>query len=510
MLKTFQRQTATAVLRPLRSRIASPSTFYIADRQSRRAYSSEGTEHDVVVIGGGPGGYVAAIKAAQLGLKTACVEKRGALGGTCLNVGCIPSKSLLNNSHIYHQIKHDVKHRGIDVEGVSLNLEGMMAAKDKSVKGLTSGIETLFKMNGVDYVKGTGSIANETEVKVQPLDGGSEISLKTKNIIIATGSEATPFPGLEIDEKKVVTSTGAIALSEVPKKMIVIGGGIIGLEMGSVWSRLGAEVTVVEFLEAIGGPGMDADMAKTMQRILAKQGIKFKMATKVLSGDASGEGVSLNIESVKNGKTETLDADVVLVAIGRRPYTEGLGLENVGIETDERGRIIIDQEYRTKHSNIRVIGDVTFGAMLAHKAEEEGIAAAEFIKKGYGHVNYGAIPSVMYTHPEAAWVGQTEQEVKKSGKEYVVGTFPFIANSRAKTNLDTDGMVKFIADKETDRVLGIHIVGANAGEMIAEGVLAIEYGASSEDIARTSHAHPTLSEAFKEAAMATYDKAIHA
>ncbi|KAK6537961.1 dihydrolipoamide dehydrogenase precursor [Orbilia ellipsospora] len=510
MLKTIQRQTASTVLRPLRSRFASPSTFYIADRQSRRGLASDATEHDVVVIGGGPGGYVAAIKAAQLGLKTACVEKRGALGGTCLNVGCIPSKSLLNNSHIYHQIKHDIKQRGIDVEGVSLNLENMMAAKDKSVKGLTSGIETLFKMNKVDYVKGTGSIANENEVVVKPLDGGADISLKTKNIIIATGSEATPFPGLEVDEKKVVTSTGAIALTEVPKKMVVIGGGIIGLEMGSVWSRLGAEVTVVEFLEAIGGPGMDADVSKTMQRLLGRQGIKFKLATKVLSGDASGEGVKLEIEGVKNGKTESIEADVVLVAIGRRPYTEGLGLENVGIETDERGRIIIDQEYRTKHSNIRVIGDVTFGAMLAHKAEEEGIAAAEFIKKGYGHVNYGAIPSVMYTHPEAAWVGQSEQDVKKSGKEYVVGTFPFIANSRAKTNLDTDGMVKFIADKETDRILGIHIVGPNAGEMIAEGVLAIEYGASSEDIARTSHAHPTLSEAFKEAAMATYDKAIHA
>ncbi|KAF3934276.1 hypothetical protein ABW19_dt0202825 [Dactylella cylindrospora] len=509
MLKTFQRQTASSILRPLQSRLAAPSSFYVADRQIRRGLASDATEHDVVVIGGGPGGYVAAIKAAQLGLKTACVEKRGALGGTCLNVGCIPSKSLLNNSHIYHQIKHDVAHRGIEVDNVRLNLKEMMAAKEKSVKSLTGGIEILFKKNGVDYVKGTGSIAGENEVKVTPLEGGEEISLKTKNIIIATGSEATPFPGLEIDEKKVVTSTGAIALEEVPKKMIVIGGGIIGLEMGSVWSRLGAEVTVVEFLGQIGGPGMDADTAKLMQRILQKQGIKFKLNTKVVSGDPSGEGVKLEVEGVSNQKQESLEADVVLVAIGRRPYTEGLGLENVGIDKDERGRIIIDQEYRTKHPNIRVIGDVTFGAMLAHKAEEEGIAAAEYIKNGYGHVNYGAIPSVMYTHPEAAWVGQTEQEVKASGKEYVVGTFPFMANSRAKTNLETEGLVKFIADKETDRVLGIHIVGPNAGEMIAEGVLAIEYGASSEDIGRTSHAHPTLSEAFKEAAMATYDKAIH-
>ncbi|KAL7271213.1 dihydrolipoamide dehydrogenase precursor [Rhizina undulata] len=507
MLKSFvQRQGARSVLSPVGARCAT-SPFWMV---SRRGLATEIEEHDVVVIGGGPGGYVAAIKAAQEGLKTACIEKRGALGGTCLNVGCIPSKSLLNNSHIYHQILHDVKNRGIEVGDVKLNLAQMMKAKETSVTGLTKGIEFLFKKNGVDYVKGTGTITGENEIKVNPLDGGEPITLRAKNIIIATGSEATPFPGLEIDEKRIVTSTGAIALTEVPKKMVVIGGGIIGLEMGSVWSRLGAEVTVVEYLGAIGGPGMDADMAKMMQKILQKQGMKFKLNTKVMGGDVGSDEIKVKIEAAKGGKEETLDADVVLVAIGRRPYTAGLGLENVGIETDDRGRIIIDQEYRTKLPHIRVIGDVTFGAMLAHKAEEEGIAAVEYIKKGYGHVNYGAIPSVMYTHPEAAWVGQTEQEVKATGKPYNVGTFPFSANSRAKTNQDSEGMVKFIADKETDRILGIHIVGPNAGEMIAEGVLALEYGASAEDIGRTSHAHPTLSEAFKEAAMAVYSKPVHA
>ncbi|KAG9585573.1 dihydrolipoamide dehydrogenase, partial [Aureobasidium melanogenum] len=328
-------------------------------------------------------------------------------------------------------------------------------------------------------------------------------------ILIATGSEATPFPGLTIDEKKVITSTGAIALETVPKKMVVIGGGIIGLEMASVWSRLGAEVTVVEFLGQIGGPGMDAEISKNIQKTLGKQGIKFKLNTKVMEGDDSGSDVKIKVEAAKGGKEETLDADVVLVAIGRRPYTAGLGLENIGLETDNRGRIVIDQEYRTKIPHIRVIGDVTFGPMLAHKAEEEAVAAVEFITKNYGHVNYGAIPSVMYTHPEVAWVGQNEAELKEAGVKYKVGSFPFSANSRAKTNLDSDGMVKFLADAETDRILGIHIVGPNAGEMIAEGVLALEYGASSEDVARTSHAHPTLAEAFKEAAMATHGKAIH-
>ncbi|KAH8703611.1 dihydrolipoamide dehydrogenase [Talaromyces proteolyticus] len=474
----------------------------------RRGYASEADEHDLIIIGGGVAGYVAAIKAGQEGLKTACIEKRGALGGTCLNVGCIPSKSLLNNSHLYHQILHDTKKRGIEVGDVKLNLEQMMKAKDTSVEGLTKGVEFLLKKNGAEYVKGTGSFVNENEVKVNLLDGG-ERTLRGKNIIIATGSESTPFPGLEIDEKRIITSTGALSLTEVPKKMVVIGGGIIGLEMASVWSRLGSEVTVVEFLGQIGGPGMDAEIAKATQKILAKQGIKFLTNTKVTSGDASGSTLALNVEAAKGGKEQTLDADSVLVAIGRRPYTTGLGLENVGLEVDEKGRLVIDQEYRTKSSHIRVIGDCTFGPMLAHKAEEEAVAAIEYITKGHGHVNYAAIPSVMYTHPEVAWVGQNEEELKKAGVKYNKGTFPFSANSRAKTNLETEGLVKFLSDAETDRILGVHILGPGAGEMIAEATLAIEYGASSEDVARTCHAHPTLAEAFKEAAMATYSKPIH-
>ncbi|MCJ1362284.1 D-lactate ferricytochrome c oxidoreductase [Acarospora aff. strigata] len=409
---------------------------------------------------------------------------------------------------MYHQILHDTKKRGIEVGDVKLNLKQMMAAKNTSVDGLTKGVEFLFKKNNVEYVKGTAAFSGEHEVKVNLIDGDQR-TLRGKNIIIATGSEATPFPGLKIDEKKVVTSTGAIALEEVPKKMVVIGGGIIGLEMGSVWSRLGADVTVVEYLGQIGGPGMDAEISKSSQKILQKQGMKFKLNTKVLSGDTSGENVKIEVEAAKGGKAETLEADVVLVAIGRRAYTAGLGLENIGLETDNKGRLVIDQEYRTKHPHIRVIGDCTFGPMLAHKAEEEAVAAIEYITKGYGHVNYNAIPSVMYTHPEVAWVGQNEAELKEAGVKYKTGTFPFSANSRAKTNLETDGMVKFIADAETDRILGVHIVGTSAGELIAEGVLAVEYGASSEDVARTSHAHPTLSEAFKEAAMATYSKAIH-
>lgn len=400
----------------------------------------------------------------------------------------------------------------------------MMKAKETSVSGLTKGIEFLFKKNNVDYVKGTGSFIDAHTVGVNLVDGG-ETQLKAKNIIVATGSESTPFPGLEIDEKRVITSTGAIALESVPKKMIVIGGGIIGLEMGSVWSRLGSEVTVVEFLGQIGGPGMDQDISKNIQKTLAKQGIKFKLNTKVVKGDDAGDLIKLEVEAAKGGKAETvsrkercsksktnvlqLEADVVLVAIGRRPYTEGLKLENAGLEVDNKGRLVIDQEYRTNSPHIRVIGDCTFGPMLAHKAEEEAVAAIEYITKGYGHVNYNAIPSVMYSHPEVAWVGQNEQDLKKEGVKYKVGTFPFSANSRAKTNLDTDGMVKFLSDAETDRILGVHIVGPNAGEMIAEGTLALEYGASTEDIGRTSHAHPTLSEAFKEAAMATYGKAIH-
>ncbi|KAF1816143.1 dihydrolipoyl dehydrogenase [Eremomyces bilateralis CBS 781.70] len=507
---TVPRSARSPLLRPLtstKSAIVNPLAFG-ALANFRRGYASEAEEKDLVIIGGGVAGYVAAIKAGQAGLKVACIEKRDALGGTCLNVGCIPSKSLLNNTHLYHQILHDTKNRGIEVGDVKMNIQQLMKAKDTSVTGLTKGIAFLFKKHNIEWVKGSGSFVDEHTVKADLVEGGERL-LRAKNIFIATGSEVSPFPGLQVDEKRVITSTGALALEQVPKKMLVIGGGIIGLEMASVWSRLGAEVTVVEFLGRIGGPGMDEEIAKQTQKILQKQGLKFKLNTKVVTGDTTGELISLNVESTKGGKAETIDADVVLTAIGRRPYTSGLNLESIGLETDDRGRLVIDHEYRTKHPHIRVIGDVTFGPMLAHKAEEEGVAAVEYITKGHGHVNYGAIPSVMYTYPEVAWVGQAEQDVKAAGIKYKVGTFPFSANSRAKTNLDSEGLVKFIADAETDRVLGVHIVGPAAGELIAEGTLAVEYGASCEDVARTCHAHPTLSEAVKEAAMATYDKAIH-
>jgi len=473
--------------------------------------ASQSGPYDAVVIGGGPGGYVAAIKAAQLGLRTACIEMRGSLGGTCLNVGCIPSKAMLNNSHIYHQTRHDLKKRGIEVDNVTLNLDQMLKAKEDSVKGLTKGVEFLFKQNKVDYIKGTGSFITPNKIKVNLLEGG-ETEIETKNVVIATGSEVTPFPGgaIEIDEEQIVSSTGALELSKVPGKMVVIGGGIIGLEMGSVWSRLGAEVTVVEFLGNIGGVGIDDEIAKTFQKTLTKQGIKFKLNTKVTTADKADGKVLVKTEAAKDGKEETLEADVVLVSVGRRPYTKGLGLENVGLEVDNRGRIVIDDQFNTSIPGIKCIGDVTFGPMLAHKAEEEGIAAVEYIKSGHGHVNYNAIPSVVYTHPEVAWVGKTEQDLKKEGVEFKVGKFPFVANSRAKTNQDTEGFVKIIAEKESDKILGVHIIGPNAGEMISEAVLAVEYGASSEDIARTTHAHPTLSEAFKEAAMAVGSKPIHA
>lgn len=473
-----------------------------------RGYASASEPYDTVVIGGGVAGYVAAIKSAQLGLKTVCIEKRGVLGGTCLNVGCIPSKAMLNNSHIYHQTQHDTKHRGIDVSGVSLNLPVMLKHKETAVAGLTRGIEALFKANKVDYVKGTGSFVNANKIAVQLNDGG-ETELEGKNIIVATGSEVTPFPGIEIDEEQIVSSTGALSLTKVPEKMVVIGGGIIGLEMGSVWSRLGAEVTVVEFINTIGGAGMDGEVSKAFQKILQKQGLKFKLQTKVIGAEKVDGKVQIKVEAAKGGKEETLEADVLLVAIGRRPVTRGLNLEAVGVEIDNKGRIVVDDQYNTTASNIKCIGDVTFGPMLAHKAEEEGVAAAEILATGHGHVNYAVIPSVVYTHPEVAWVGKNEEELKAEGIAYKVGKFPFTANSRAKTNDDKDGFVKFLVEKETDLVLGVQILGAGAGELISECALAMEYGASSEDVARTCHAHPTLSEAVKEAAMAASGKPIH-
>ncbi|KAI8906042.1 hypothetical protein EDD86DRAFT_211379 [Gorgonomyces haynaldii] len=467
----------------------------------------QSTSYDLVVIGGGPGGYVAAIKGSQLGLKTACIEGRGALGGTCLNVGCIPSKALLHNSHYYHVAKHEFKNRGIIVSDVQLDLAQLMKQKDTAVSGLTAGVATLFKMNKTDYIQGWGQFEGPNTIKVKKNDGTEE-TVNAKNVIIATGSEASGFPGIEVDEKQIVTSTGALSLDKVPEKMVVIGGGVIGLELGSVWSRLGSQVTVVEFMPQIGA-GMDAEVAKRFQQILTKQGIKFKLGTKVLGATKKDGKVDLLVEDAKSGKQETLTVDTVLLSIGRKPFTNGLGLEKAGVQVDAKGRIVTDAEFKTNVEGVRAIGDVITGPMLAHKAEEEGIAAAEYIAKGHGHVNYDAIPSVVYTWPEVAWVGKTEQQVKESGVEYRVGSFPFGANSRAKTIDDKDGFVKIIAEKETDKILGAHIIGPGAGEMIAEAVIAIEYGASSEDIARTSHAHPTLSEAFKEACMATYDKAIH-
>ena len=468
-----------------------------------RQYS---TKHDLVVIGAGPGGYVAAIKAAQLGLKTACIDKRGPPGGTCLNVGCIPSKALLNNSHIYHTIKEDTKRRGIDVKGAEINFPQFMKAKEDAVKGLTDGVRMLLKKNKIDYFEGTGSFVTENKIKVVKNDN-SEVELEADNIIIATGSEVTPFPGIEIDEERIVSSTGALELKEIPKNLVIIGAGIIGVEMGSVWSRLGSKVTVLEYGSAIGGQTMDSELSKTAAKLLKKQGIDIIFDAKVETASRNGDVVTTTYEY--KGEKKTLESDILLVAVGRRPYTKGLDLEKVGVELDNRGRVIMDSEYRTNKKHIRVIGDATFGPMLAHKAEDEGIAVAEFIKSGHGHVNYNVIPSVMYTHPEFSWVGQTEQQLKEQKIAYKVGKFSFAANSRAKTNLDTDGFVKVLVDKETDRILGVHIAGANAGEMIGEACLALEYGAAAEDIARTCHAHPTLSEALKEAAMAAFEKPIN-
>ena len=457
---------------------------------------------DLVVIGGGPGGYVAAIRAAQLGMKVACVEMRGALGGTCLNVGCIPSKALLNSSEKFEDARTHFADHGIKAK-VELDLKTMMGRKDKVVLDLTKGIEGLFKKNKVTYVVGKGSIKSATEVLV---DGKQ--ALQTKKILIATGSEVTPLPGATIDEKKVVSSTGALALEKVPEHLVVIGGGVIGLELGSVWRRLGAKVTVVEFLDRVGG-ALDSEVAKQLQRTLEKQGMVFKLGTKVTGVDAKGKDVKLTLEPAKGGDKESLAADVVLVSIGRRPFTNGLGLEGVGVTLDERGRIPVDAHYETKVKGLYAIGDVIAGPMLAHKAEEEGVAAAEIMAGQKAHVYYDAIPGVIYTAPEVATVGKSEDELKAEGVSYKVGKFPFMANSRARAVGNTDGFVKILADAKTDRVLGVHIIGPEAGTLIAEAVLAMEYGASSEDIARTCHAHPTMNESVKEAALAVLGRPIH-
>jgi dihydrolipoamide dehydrogenase len=461
----------------------------------------------VVVIGGGPGGYVAAIKAAQLGFKVTCVEKRGTLGGTCLNVGCIPSKALLHSSHLYEEATKHFGQYGVKVSGVEIDIPTMMKAKDKAVTGLTSGIEFLFKKNKVNYEKGFGKISGRNEITVTGADGKTS-KIQTKNIVIATGSEPVELPFLKFDEKRVVSSTGALSLAAIPKRLALVGGGVIGLEMGSVWRRLGSEVTVVEYTDAICA-GADKDVANEVKKILTKQGMKFKMGFGVKAADVSADKIVLQLESREGGKKETLETDTVLVSVGRRPFTDNLGLEAVGVKVDQRGRVEIDDHWRTSVPNIFAIGDVVRGPMLAHKAEEEGVAVAEQLKTGHGHVDFGAIPSVIYLHPEVAWVGKTEQELKDAGVDYRVGKFPMSANSRARTIEDSDGFVKFLADAKTDRVLGCHIIGNAAGEMIAEASLLMTYKGSSEDLARTCHAHPTFSEAVKEAAMATYDKPIH-
>ena len=459
---------------------------------------------DVTVIGGGPGGYVCAIRLSQLGLKTACIESRGSLGGTCLNVGCIPSKNLLNFSENFHKAKNFEK-IGIEIGEVKLNLDKMMKNKEKAVTVLTKGIEFLFKKNKVTYFKGTGSFKSVNEISI--LAEGKETIVQSDKIIISTGSSPVSIPGMEFDEEKILSSTGALSLSKLPKKMVVVGGGYIGLEMGSVWSRLGTQVEVIEFLDHIT-PGMDGEVSKEFEKILKNQGIKFQLNTKVEKITKSKNNVTINTIN-KEKKKNKIEADVVLISVGRKPNTKGLNLENVGVQIDEKGRVKINKNFQTNVKNIYAIGDVIKGPMLAHKAEEEGIAVAELIAGQSGHVNYDIIPSVVYTSPEVASVGKTEEQLKKNKNNYKVGKFPFMANSRAKAIGEPEGFVKILADAITDKVLGVHIIGSHAGEIIAEMAVAMEFGASSEDIARTCHAHPTFSEAIKEAALSVEKRQIH-
>ena len=465
-----------------------------------------GDDFDLVVIGSGPGGYVCAIRAAQLGLRVACVDKRGSHGGTCLNIGCIPSKALLHASEVFAEAAH-AGDMGIQLGKPKLDLPAMMTYKENGIIGNTQGIDFLFKKNKVEALHGSAMIVAPGKIEVSLLAGGTR-TLNTKNIVIATGSESTPLQGVEIDEKLVVSSTGALKFDAVPKHLLIVGAGIIGLELGSVWARLGAEVTVVEFLDRIT-PGVDEEVAKQFQRILQKQGFKFLLGKKVTEVKPLKASVKVTIEPAQSeGEAETLSVDKVLVSIGRRPYTEGLGLESVGVQLDVAGRIETNG-FKTNVDGIYAIGDVISGPMLAHKAEDEGIAVAEMLAGKSGHVNYDVIPGVIYTAPEVAWVGLNEEELTQRGVDYRIGKFPFMANGRAKVNNTTDGFVKILADTKTDRILGVHIVGPEAGNMIAEAAVAMEFGGSAEDLARTCHAHPTLTEAVKEAALAVEDRAIH-
>ncbi|MBX3452963.1 dihydrolipoyl dehydrogenase [Ferrovibrio sp.] len=457
---------------------------------------------DIVVVGAGPGGYTAAIRAAQLGFSVACIEKDPGLGGTCTNVGCIPSKALLHSSELYHEAAHGFAQHGITVGKLGLDLPAMMAQKQSVVTSSNKGIEFLFKKNKITWFKGEGSLLGGGKVQV------GEDTLSAKHIILAPGSEVTPLPGIDIDEDKVVSSTGALKLAAVPKTMVVIGGGVIGLELGSVWSRLGAEVTVVEFLDRIL-PTNDGEVSKQMQRVLAKQGMKFKLGTKVTAAKASKKGVTLTVAPAAGGDAEEIAADVVLVSIGRRPYTKGLGLGKAGVELDERGRIKVDDHFATTAPGVYAIGDCIRGAMLAHKAEEEGVVLAEMLAGQKPHINYDAIPGVVYTWPEVASVGKTEEELKAAGVQYKAGKFPFTANARARAMTMTDGFVKILEDAATQKIVGCHIIGADAGHILQEVVLAIEFGASAEDIYRTVHSHPALSEAVKEAALAVDGRAIN-
>ena len=465
------------------------------------------SQYDLIVIGTGPGGYVCAIRAAQLGLKTAVVEKNATFGGTCLNIGCIPSKALLYASELFEEAGHKFGQMGIGVSAPKLDLKAMMAFKAQGVDGNVKGVEFLLKKNKIDSFRGAGRIAAPGKVEVKGTDGQTQ-TLETKAIVVATGSDVARLKGIEIDEKRIVSSTGAIALEKVPQRLLVVGAGVIGLELGSVWRRLGAEVVVVEFVDGVL-PGMDSEVRRQAQRLLEKQGMTFKLSSKVTAVDSSGSRLKATIEPAKGGASETIEADVVLVAIGRVPYTEGLGLKEVGVNMDERGRVAVDKHYSTNVPGIWAIGDVIAGPMLAHKAEDEGVAVAEILAGQAGHVNYDVIPNVVYTYPEIATVGKSEDELKAANVAYNAGKFPFTANGRAKANLTTDGFVKILADAKTDRVLGVQLICADAGNMIAEAVLAMEFGASAEDIARTCHAHPTLSEAVKEAAMAVAKRSIH-